>query len=267
MDLLNKYAQERTQNIMEVILSFARLDFDKKTTISDDDDVFDAISSGVNMLGEELENSTVTLKEKEQLLREKEQLLKEVHHRVKNNLQIISSLLNLQNEQTRDPGFTSLIRESQNRIYTMALVHEMLYASSGDLSHINAREYICNLSNSLRETFPLQPENIHFAFEMDEGINLELDVLIPLGLILNEIITNSIKYAFPDGKGEISIRFKREEGHYHLHIADNGQGFKPGFDMEKSESLGMQLIFMLAEQLQGTVEMEQTTGIGYKLLF
>lgn len=267
--LLNEYAQERTNNIMDVILSYARLEFDKKTVVSEQDDVFDAISSGVNMLGEELENSTITLKEKEQLLREKEQLLKEVHHRVKNNLQIISSLLNLQNEQIKDAGLNAMIRESKNRIYTMALVHEMLYASSGNLSSINISDYIRNLSQSVYETFALEPEagNIVFEYDLDKDITLELDSLIPLGLILNEMITNSIKYAFPDGTGKIFIQFKKKEKYYSLLLQDNGCGFPDGFEVEKAESLGIQLIYMLSEQLHAKLVLKNEGGVAYEITF
>jgi two-component sensor histidine kinase len=122
----------RANEILEVILSFARLDFTRKVPISDDDDVMDGIGAGVNMLGEELKHSAWSLKEKEHLL-------KEIHHRVKNNLQIVSSLLNLQSDSITDEKYLGLIKESHNRIMSMALVHEMLYKSK-DLSKIELKE-------------------------------------------------------------------------------------------------------------------------------
>ena len=253
------YSDKRANDILEVILSYARLEFDKKTELTGSEDVFDAISAGVNMLGEELENSTISLKEKEQLLQE-------VHHRVKNNLQIISSLLNLQSESVQDVKFLGLIRESKNRINSMALIHEMLYATK-DLSHVNFKEYVEKLYRSIYHTFETSDYKIDFEFIMKEEQRFEMDMMIPLGLILNEIITNSFKYAFPDHNGQIRVEVCKTDPNLCICIWDNGIGIPGDFDHTNSKSLGIQLIYLLAEQIEATLEVDCTQGTHYRLLF
>jgi two-component sensor histidine kinase len=257
--LSNTYFEERANNILEVVMAYARMEFHHKTKVSEPGDVFDAIGAGVNMLGEELENSTVTLKEKEQLL-------KEVHHRVKNNLQIISSLLNLQSENIVDETFLGLIRESKNRISSMALIHEMLYASK-DLSKVKTRDYIVKLSDSVYRSFYTVKHSVLFEYEIDGELHFEIDRMIPIGLILNEIISNSLKYAFPTKEGVISISLHKEGDEYTLKAGDNGIGFNDDFDFMNSKSLGMQLIHMLAEQLGGKIKVCNKKGINYTLFF
>jgi two-component sensor histidine kinase len=240
-------------------MSYARLEFKKKIEITEHEDVFDSISAGVNMLGEELENSTISLNEKVQLL-------KEVHHRVKNNLQIISSLLNLQAELSEDEKFLMTIRESKNRISSMALVHEMLYATK-NFSQINIYYYINKLSESIYQSFYLNENNVSFEYSIDEDLFFEIDKMIPIGLILNEIISNSLKYAFPNKQGTISIQFTKIDSSYQLIVKDNGIGIPENFDYRASKSLGMQLIYMLSEQLDGTLMLSSENGACYKLSF
>lgn len=250
----------RANEILEVILSFARQDFSKKVSIRDDNNLLDGIGAGVNMLGEELEHSQISLGEKEQLL-------KEVHHRVKNNMQIISSLLNLQSDNIADKKVLSMLRESQNRIKSMALVHEMLYKSK-DLSKIALDKYIENLCNSIGESYSIPESDIKFVFDFEENLFFDIDKMILLGLILNEIISNSLKYAFPNQIGEINIVLKSEGGTLHnLLIRDNGIGLKRNFDLDKDSHLGIQLIYMLAEQLDGKVSCDNSNGVGYSLVF
>jgi two-component sensor histidine kinase len=253
------YSDNRANDILEVIMSYARLEFNKKIEISDKEDVFDSISVGVNMLGEELENSTISLKEKEQLL-------KEVHHRVKNNLQIISSLLNLQSEHSEDEKFLIAIRESKNRISSMALVHEMLYASK-NFSQININSYISKLSENIYRSFYIKERSVVFKYSIDENLFFEIDRMIPIGLILNEIISNSLKYAFPNKQGIISIQFLKNDSSYVLKVKDNGIGIPENFDYKTSKSLGMQLVYMLSEQLDGTLTLSNKNGASYKLNF
>jgi two-component sensor histidine kinase len=257
--LNNTYFEERANNILEVVMSYARMEFHHKTSVTEPGDVFDAIGAGVNMLGEELENSTVSLKEKEQLL-------KEVHHRVKNNLQIISSLLNLQSENIVDETFLGLIRESKNRISSMALIHEMLYASK-DLSKVKIKDYITKLSQSVYRSFYTVKHNVLFNYEIDEDLHFEIDRMIPIGLILNEIISNSLKYAFPQKEGTVAISLHKNGNEYTLQAGDNGVGFSDDFDYMNSKSLGMQLIHMLSEQLGGKVKVSNKNGIRYTLTF
>lgn len=254
-----KYIQERTNAILDVIMAYARLDFTQKTEITDQGDVFDAIASGVNMLGEELENSVITLQEREALLQE-------VHHRVKNNLQIISSLLNLQASHTKDEKFLALIRECRNRIISMSMIHEMLYRTK-DLSRIQVLDYIKTLTLSINSSFSGSNSDVVFEYDIDEKIYLEAERMIPIGLIVNEAVSNSFKYAFPKGKGTIRIAFNASETHFCLKISDNGIGLPAKIKTEDFESLGIQLINALSDQLSADLKILRENGLGYELLF
>ncbi len=254
-----KTAASKEKQILDVIMAYARLDFSQKTVLSNEGDVFDAIGAGVNMLGEELKSSVVSLREKEQLLRE-------IHHRVKNNLQIISSLLSLQTHNVKDERFLALIRESRNRIRSMALVHEMLYTTV-DLSQVKLKKYLENLCGSIYESYKRPKMKVGFSCDINENVHFDIDRMIPLGLILNEIISNSLKYAFPENKGLIGISLKNIKGSYILTIQDDGKGLPKNFDVDKHANLGMQLIFMLAEQLNGKVELVRKKGTAYKIRF
>ncbi len=256
---INMAANERVKEILEVVMSYARLDFSKKTSVLGNHDELDAIGAGVNMLGEELQSSTISLKEKERLL-------KEIHHRVKNNLQIVSSLLRLQSEKIPDQSYLQLIAESQNRIASMALVHEMLYSSS-DLSRIEMNQYIQRLTHSIHQSFFRPGMDVGFDHDIDPQLFFNIDLIVPLGLILNEIVSNSFKYAFPENKGKINIRLYKSEKSYHLCIQDNGKGFNSEMGTEMNKHLGMQLIYMLAEQLNGSVALETSHGFCYDITF
>lgn len=249
----------RANDILEVIMSFARQDFDRKVTIHGDNNVMDGIGSGVNMLGEELQHSTVSLKEKEELL-------KEVHHRVKNNMQIISSLLNLQSDNIVDDKVLSLLRESRNRVNSMALVHEMLYKSK-DLSKIPIKQYIESLCASIRQSYVLPGSDIEFNYDVGQDIYFDIDKMIPIGLILNEAVSNSLKYAFPHKNGIINISLSCMDNSFALFVGDNGKGLKDDFDRERDSHLGMQLISMLTEQLDGQLELENFNGVCYTIRF
>lgn len=254
-----KYIDKRANGILNVIMAYARLEFNEKTPISANQDVFDLIGAGVNMLGEELENSVITI-------RERESLLKEVHHRVKNNLQIVSSLLNLQATYSEDERFLNLIRECRNRIITMAMIHEMLYKSK-DLSKINASEYIRNLCSSLQSSFYSDGDEIEFSFNLDRYLELDTDIMIPVGLILNEIVSNSYKYAFSKKQGVIKIVLSKTKQQVHLKISDNGCGFSKEVVVDDLKTLGLQLIFSLVEQLNGTIDFKQKDGAEFNIAF
>ncbi|MCE3226533.1 MAG: hypothetical protein K0S32_1084 [Bacteroidetes bacterium] len=258
-DNISPENSERISTILDVIMSYARLDFSRKTFISGNGDSIDALCAGVNMLGEELESSTLSL-------REKEQLLKEIHHRVKNNLQIVSSLLNLQSENIKDPAYLNMIVASRNRINSMALVHEMLYASR-DLTKIEIGEYIKRLSNNIYLSLSKPDASIHFVYNIEKSYYFEIDKMIPLGLIINEVITNSMKYAFPDNKGSIGIGISDSDGTTTLLISDSGVGFPKGFNLEKDSNLGLQLIKMLTEQLSGKLNINFEGGTSYNIAF
>jgi PAS domain S-box-containing protein len=201
-------------------------------------------------------------------LAEKIILLKEVHHRVKNNLQIISSLLDLQSDSIPDEQSRSYLRESQNRVRSMALVHERLY-SSKDFTTIDFGEYIRELSQSLFDSYAVGGERISLNIDVGD-YSLDIDRAIPCGLIINELVSNALKHAFPDNRhGEISIHFAVDEKDLiTLAVADTGVGLPAGLDFRNTQSLGLQLVDMLVKQLRGrmTVGGEQA-GTFFSITF
>ena len=202
----------------------------------------------------------------EESLSEKEMLLKEIHHRVKNNLSVISSLLNLQSGYIKDNEDLELFRESQTRAKSMALIHERLYQSE-DLKRIDFSDYIKTLSQDLFRTYAADPTRIHLKMDL-ESILLDINTSIPLGLILNELVSNSMKYAFPDDeKGEINIKLRSKDDQYTLIVSDNGVGIPPEIDFDKIESLGLQLVKSLTNQIDGTLELDRGQGTTYTIQF
>ena len=198
-------------------------------------------------------------------LKEKEVMLKEIHHRVKNNLQIICSLLNLQSRSIEDKQTLSLFRESQNRVRLMALVHEKLYQSDS-LEKINLKDYIEPLSGYWMHSYEVQPGTVTINTKI-EDIFLSIDTAVSCGLILNEMVSNSLKYAFSEGvKGmiEISAGLTNSE-HFSISYRDNGVGLPPDFDIETATSLGLQLISSLTDQLGGELEISSEQGTEFKL--
>jgi len=200
-------------------------------------------------------------------LREKELLLKEVHHRVKNNLQIIISLFNLQTHYVQDTNASKALREGQNRIKSMALIHERFYQSDG-LSRIDFDDYIRRLTDNLLQTSGITSGKVVLNI-ISEKISLDIDTAVPCGLIINEVVSNSLKHAFNDGrKGEILIKFSHlNEAEYRLVIADNGVGLAPGFKLEESDSLGIQLIHALTDQIDGRLSVDSSNGVKYTIDF
>ncbi len=194
-------------------------------------------------------------------LKEKEVLLKEIHHRVKNNLQIICSLLSLQSNEIEDKKACQRFKESQDRVKAMALIHERLY-QSGDLAKIDFAGYVRNLTGHLLRSYRVNSSAIRLNLEVD-SVPMNLDVAIPCGLIINELVSNSLKYAFPNGRsgGEISIRFADENSHgLKLVVSDNGVGFAEDTNPENSESLGLKLVRSLTDQLGGNVSYRNQEG-------
>ena len=190
-------------------------------------------------------------------LHEKEVMLKEIHHRVKNNLQIISSLLELQAFQIRDDATRYVLLDSQSRVKSMALVHEKIYQSE-DLSSINYKEYIDQLAEYLFATHE-QP-NVTYSIESD-NVNMPIDSAIPAGIIINELITNCLKHAFPDGrKGTVHIKLKNQEDGVLLVVEDNGVGMQQEFELMKSTSLGLELVNALTQQLNARVQVDSKNG-------
>lgn len=200
-------------------------------------------------------------------LKEKEVLLKEIHHRVKNNLQIISSLLNLQSMQIRDPHTAQVFRDSQSRVKAMALVHERLYQSA-DLARIDFSGYVQDVTNHLLRSYQTGPHGIRLRLDVDP-VALNIDTAVPCALIINELVSNSLKYAFPNGrKGEIRIRLAQvDREHLNLLISDNGVGFPEAVSFETTESLGLQLVRSLVEQISGTVQYRNGSGTEFDITF
>lgn len=200
-------------------------------------------------------------------LAEKEILLKEVHHRVKNNLQIISSLLDLQSDYIHDGDPRRYITESQDRIRSMALVHEQLYKSK-DLSLIDFAHYVNDLVAHLSHSFLGIYNNIATEVDIRE-IKLGIDEAIPCGLIINELVSNALKHAFPDRRtGTVRIcGAMDDEGYVNLTVSDNGIGFPRGFDLSASESLGLQIVSLLTEQLYGAIDFQGDDGVTVALRF
>lgn len=204
-------------------------------------------------------------------LKEKEVLLKEIHHRVKNNLQIIISLINLQAVTVKNPRLIEVLLESQNRIKSMALIHEKLYQSE-DLSRINLSSYIMELVNKLFYSYKLDDSNIKLNLDINE-VDINIDIGVSLGLIINEIITNAFKYAFPpkmnfgDKEKIITAILHRNGNDCELIIKDNGVGLPDDFKINETNSLGLQLVSTLTEQISGKLEINGKEGTEFKITF
>jgi len=206
-------------------------------------------------------------------LQEKEVLLREIHHRVKNNMQIISSLLahqmeNIIDNKINENKIIDIFTESQNRILSMSLVHEKLYQSR-DLRNIDFKEYINDLGINLFQSYEIHSGKIKLNLNV-EDILLDIDLAIPTGLIINELITNSLKYAFPDGmKGEINVLFRSmNENMLELVVSDNGIGLPENLDFRKIRTLGLHLVTILAEnQLHGKIDMNRIKGTEFRISF
>jgi PAS domain S-box-containing protein len=199
-------------------------------------------------------------------LREKEVLLKEIHHRVKNNLQAISSLLYLQSRNVKDQETFEMFQDSQNRVKSMSLVHERLYQSQ-DLARVDFAEYVRNLANHLFRSYGGNTNVIQLRLNVND-VFLGVDTAIPCGLIINELVSNSLKHAFPEGRaGEIRIELRADDGQLTLMVSDNGVGFLEDLDFRDTASLGLQLVNMLVEQLEGTIELDRSGGTAFKITF
>ena len=200
-------------------------------------------------------------------LQEKEVLLQEIHHRVKNNLQIISSLLNLQARALANPDALAALKESQNRVRTMSLLHEKLYQSQ-DLARINFATYIRELAGYLFRAYHTQAQGVTLHTEV-EAIALNIALAVPCGLIISELVSNALKYAFPDGRpGEIAIRLRMvAEQEYQLTVSDNGIGLPHGLNLQAPGSLGLRIVNTLTRQLGGTLTHANETGTTFSLTF
>ena len=202
------------------------------------------------------------------LLREKQVLLSEVHHRVKNNMQVIISLLRIQSRKIEDKKYAEMFKKVENRIRSMALIHEKIYQAV-DFANIEFGAYAKSLTKNLFRSYGINTEKVQSKIEI-ENIALGVDKAIPCGLILNELLSNSLKYAFPnDREGEIKIRFRSLNHHeVELTVSDDGIGIPEEVDIREAESMGVQLLRILAEnQLNGEVELERDGGTSFTIRF
>lgn len=200
-------------------------------------------------------------------LQEKEVLLREIHHRVKNNMQIISSLLRLQSRTVKDSEVIEKFKESQNRIRSMALIHEKLYQTK-DLTRINFAQYIRSLTVHLFHTYKVNPNIIKMITEVKD-VFLDINKAIPCGLVLNELVSNSLKHAFPNNKkGEICVKlFVSKQKKNRLIVSDNGIGLPSTVDFREPDTLGLQIVNDLVKQIDGTLRLEQTSGTVVHITF
>ena len=197
-------------------------------------------------------------------LHEKEILLKEIHHRVKNNMQIISSLLNLQKEYVDDLEAINVLQESQNRVKTMSIIHEKLYQAD-DLTHINIQEYVEKLTNDLMYSYAAT--NVKPFIDI-KNIKMNIETALPCGLIISELVSNSLKYAYSnDDNNELKISIKKYGDLFELIISDNGVGLPENLDFENTESLGLQLVNNLVGQLDGEIKLNKNQGTEFKIVF
>ena len=203
----------------------------------------------------------------ESSLHEKEVLLKEIHHRVKNNLQVIQSMLKLQANQVKDPAVMVALKDSQNRVQSMALIHEKLYQSV-NLANIDFAEYIQSLISFLNRSYNSSQKQVNLRVQA-EPLSLYIDMAVPCGLIVNELVSNALKHAFPDGNGgEVAIQLKAEEnGRVELVVSDNGVGIPEGVDIWNSPSLGLQLVNALVNQLDGDLQFDSSQGTRFTISF
>jgi PAS domain S-box-containing protein len=230
--------------------------------------LFSAIQDGETISGMimDITKSKMAEDQIKKSLNEKELLLKEIHHRVKNNLMVISSLLSLQSRYIKDEASKSIFKESQNRARSMALIHELLYRSK-DLKRINFGDYIRTLTNELFRMYVSDPSIIKLNMNVEE-IMLDINTAIPLGLIVNELVSNSMKHAFPAGiSGEIEIDFKSDNGNYYLVVADNGVGFPKDWNFKDSDTLGLRIVNSLTEQIDGVIKLDRTNGTKFSIEF
>lgn len=205
-------------------------------------------------------------KEIKSSLKEKEVLLKEIHHRVKNNMQIISSLLDLQKNYTEEDETINVLQESRNRVKSMAMIHENLYQSK-DLSNINFSDYIRSLVSDLFYSYGITKGTIIPNINVGR-IFLNIETAIPCGLIINELVSNSLKYAFPaDRTGEINVDLNPNYNYYELIISDNGVGIPDHVDLEKTDTLGLQLVNNLVKQIDGEVILDRNQGTTFNIRF
>ncbi|MCQ1534900.1 PAS domain S-box protein [Methanosarcina sp. KYL-1] len=216
----------------------------------------------------------------EEIIKQAEEIRKkEIHHRIKNNLQVISSLLDLQAEKFSDSRVVEAFRESQSRVISMSMIHEELYRSR-DMENLDFTAYVQKLAAELFRSYNLESTAINLLMDIEKDISLKMDTAIPMGIIINELVSNALKHAFPEGtEGEIRIKIHRLRSHNPenpesngnsrllLIISDNGSGFPENIDFENPNSLGLQLVNTLVEQIEGEIELKRKKGTEFRIAF
>jgi len=243
---IETYLKSKNGKIIPVILSDSVIQNKDHQTV------------GIVCIGNDIEEIKQAQYKVKASLEEKEVLLREIHHRVKNNLQIISSLLNIQSNYIKDDEDLELLRESQTRIKSMAIIHEGLYKSN-DFTHINFKEYIHSLIHYISVHYNVSPK-IQINVEV-KNLMLNIETAVPCGLIINELVTNSIKHAFPNGSGgKIKVSLNSKIGICSLKVSDNGIGFPENIDFKNTRTLGLRLVNILSNQLDGNIEIDKSLG-------
>jgi two-component system, sensor histidine kinase PdtaS len=199
----------------------------------------------------------------ERSLREKEILLKEIHHRVKNNLQLVSSLLSLQTDYIKDEHALDAVKESRNRVHSMALIHQNLYQED-DLTGIKVEEYIGKLCDNLFNSYNIRPGKISLLRDI-QPIHLDVEIVVPLGLMLNELITNCLKYAFPEGEGTIKIMLEENSSQLKISVYDNGVGLPPDINITESGTFGFKMINAFIQKMKGDIKIYSEDGTKVEL--
>ena len=220
----------------------------------------------VSIIGHDITDKVIAEERLNVSLKEKDILLKEVHHRVKNNLQVISSIFNLQSAYSKEPGIREVLKESQTRIKSMAYIHESLYKST-NFGKINFEEYLRKLTKNLIQSYTLKENKVTLLTETEKVI-LHLDQAVPCGLIVNEIISNSLKHAFPPNtNGIVIVHLSKKGNKIHLKLVDNGIGIPEKIVQGDDDTLGIQLIKTLTEQLRGDIKFITDGGTSVELTF
>ena len=251
------------------IINIECFDGIKKTMMNSAVPMFDNNKKviGVVVINQDITKLIQIENELKSSLADKEMLMKEIHHRVKNNFQIISSLLSLQINSPKNKSADEILLDSRDRVKSMAILHEKLYKSQ-DINSINFEGYITGILKSLQSSYRLKEKNINLEIDIDEVI-VSIDAAINLGLIINEIVVNSLKHAFTGkGGGTIIIRLKeKESGILELIIKDNGRGIPENVDLENTDSLGILLINSFVKQVKGEIKLIRNNGTEFQIVF
>lgn len=258
----------RGEHPFEMEYTFSRRDKRVSTMHTRGEVIRDGAGRPVKMFGVSQDITERKQMEKQIMasLKEKEVLLQEIHHRVKNNMTVISSLLKLQADKVTDEYYKELFNESTNRIKTMALIHEKFYRSD-DLSRIVLSDYLKDMMDSILGSYGINARKVHLKKDL-EKITLAIDASIPCGLIVNELLSNSLKYAFPDGRsGEIRVSLRKNNGTVELSVGDDGVGLPGDLDFRNTGSLGLNIVCALVGQLRGSIELHRERGTEFLITF